>query len=731
MSTLKPTYLHFRFSGRLAQLLGRQSLATEIRALFELVKNSYDADATECRVVFENILRGTGKISIKDNGIGMNEDDFKNKFMVVATSNKLRKRTTDAGRLIVGEKGVGRFAMESLARKVTIVSNPKNEPGVTYQLQIDWDKYELEGVTFDQVGNTFEKFRRSNPKDHGLEIVLENLRNPWDQEKIQRLMNQLGSLVAPTQFQPQPPFNIIVDAPEFDIPPSLLESRLFDKAMYRIKATLSDGRIHLTVWDKNEKVSEIVDKKEIVRKVSTTIDEVPMRCGPVKYYLWAFPPGHGKRQIDEFTRYYGIKSWPLIASMLSEYSGIKIYRDGFHVKPYGDKGDDWTGKNESARQISGGIPNHSVIGIVEISSKTNPTIVDTMTRAEVIENDSFEDLRSFVKQCNKALDNYLHVKKDLRPDKVKRNVSANLEATTEKVEELPVPQEVKATIVKELKQQSAALKAQEEEDEKEKERLMTKIEAYHNLASLGISTAVVAHEIKESMRILLTLTSKLEDQVRTGSPLTKELVDNLIRVISHIKYIHHYMSFVRSFTAALKSQEKDFRKMTDFYLHEQAEDLVADFSEVLRREDIIIDSLIPEGLDKIRMFPTDLQSILVNLITNSVKAIRNSRNNGSAIPRVNHIKISLLPDPNNLALSFSDDGPGIKESVRQFIFEPFVSEYEGDGKGDDSLYGSGLGLPIVKETLESYAGSIEIGESEFGSGANFLIKIPWQNIKAN
>ena len=151
-------------------MLGRESVSSDTAALFELVKNGYDADAPKVIVTFENLVANDGKnarIVVEDTGDGMTYEDIVDKWMVVGTYSKERETTTKGGRTVVGNKGVGRFATEKLARKVTVISRP-NKTSEEIKLEIDWTKFEDEDVQFSDVGIPVSiSPNRAAPDNHG------------------------------------------------------------------------------------------------------------------------------------------------------------------------------------------------------------------------------------------------------------------------------------------------------------------------------------------------------------------------------------------------------------------------------------------------------------------------------------------------------------------------------------------------------------------------------------
>src|SRR3989344_9686545 len=142
----------------MARLLGRESVSSDIAAIFELVKNSYDADASLVTITFENFRLEDGKqgrIIIKDDGDGMSSEDIETKWMIIGTDSKEREQFSRKRRRVIGNKGIGRFATEKLCKKVIIISKPR-EDNQELKLTIDWKEYEKENITFNDIKNPFE-----------------------------------------------------------------------------------------------------------------------------------------------------------------------------------------------------------------------------------------------------------------------------------------------------------------------------------------------------------------------------------------------------------------------------------------------------------------------------------------------------------------------------------------------------------------------------------------------
>ena len=109
----------FRARSHVLQLFGEELIGDDRLAVFELVKNGYDADATSVTVDVNVDSAPAKSIVVQDNGSGMTLDDITGKWLELATDSKRRDRsvrTKRFRRLALGEKGVGRIASLKLGR---------------------------------------------------------------------------------------------------------------------------------------------------------------------------------------------------------------------------------------------------------------------------------------------------------------------------------------------------------------------------------------------------------------------------------------------------------------------------------------------------------------------------------------------------------------------------------------------------------------------------------------
>jgi len=371
----------FSVEAGLVHRLGEESVSDPVLAVVELVKNSYDDDAENVAIELKNLRTGTAGITVSDDGNGMTREQLLNSWMRIATSGKRRvPKSPVFKRRRLGQKGVGRFAVENLSEKTVITSYPRNsETG--YQVIFEWDNYNAENNVTD-VPNECYSFQKDK-KVHGLNVELINLRHKWPEPNVKKLMLFLQALSPPTEATSS--FKIEVKSDEFKQLSGILDSDFLDNAVFIFEANLSkngDKTYTFTVPSK-QVTTKKTDKQEC------------FCCGPVNFKLYFYY--RRKNQLATF----GIKVPNMndFKSILSDYGGIKIYRDGIRISGLGNPEDDWVGLDALSLRDPTIIPaRNQVIAMVNINSSENPDIVETTTRENLIRNDAFADMLNFIKE---------------------------------------------------------------------------------------------------------------------------------------------------------------------------------------------------------------------------------------------------------------------------------------------------------------------------------------------
>ena len=239
---------------------------------------------------------------------------------------------------------------------------------------------------------------------------------------------------------------------------------------------------------------------------------------------------------------------------------------------------------------------------------------------------------------------------------------------------------------------------------------------YRNVAALGISTAAVAHELAHILPHLSVISKNIDHKLKKYSDAYKVVEEDFHRVIEKIITMMHFTQFVISFAENVAHDLDIKQKKETFEIEEEIQKTLKDLGGIFKHLDISFSLIMkPTGI-KIKMNKSDFQSILLNFISNSIKALKKT-----ARENENKIKITVSQNNKELKIRFSDSGPGVLEINRSKIFQMFFTTYRRS---------TGIGLSIIQEILQGYSGKIELWhQSEIENGATFDISIPMEKIR--
>ena len=373
----KTENLYFDSDASILKRVGRESISNPIVAIVELIKNSYDADAENVKIIFENIKHGKGKIKVIDDGEGMDIGDLSKKWKTLSIPDKeLNPLTKSKKRVKIGEKGIGRMGLEGLSKNLKIISKAVSSDK-TFKLEINWGDY-TSGTPLNKIPNfSYESPKKRN--EHGFEIELDDLSERWDEDKIKTLKEQV-SLITPLGVTLD--FNVEIvckDYPEYE---GKIEVKFLQKSIFHFKAQLNE-KGEANYWMKH-RIGKTYNLPEKGLKFS---------CGPVYFEFFFFYREQSKYPEDEI-------DISKIKDVLDSYGGIKLYRDNFLVRL---QRADWLGLDEMRVQEPAIIPStNQVFGFVKIGKIENPMIKDTTNREGLIENTPYSDMKEFLKKAINA-----------------------------------------------------------------------------------------------------------------------------------------------------------------------------------------------------------------------------------------------------------------------------------------------------------------------------------------
>lgn len=344
---------HFSVDTHLFRELGELLVGRESTALIELVKNAYDADATEVTVFGEHLGHpNLGVIRISDNGVGMDPSTFERGFLRVAAriKNAGDRKSTRWGRRFTGAKGIGRLAAHKLACKIEIQSTPwvQSGPVVGVDGFIDWNKVE-EAETLDKIaaGAVVANERKVEKGDsHGTALTLTRLRRKWTQAQRSKFLLEVEALRVPAALSDPLPKKIVPNGGIFERP-LVVDAKSADPGFaLELKGDFEVGENYWpAVLDAAGWVLEIDASPASVRyavaPTRRTLDEYreahvhtfsephpASDVGPFFHARILIRPGQLSAKKDR-------RAWA------ARVSGVRVYMEGFRVLPYGEEADDW------------------------------------------------------------------------------------------------------------------------------------------------------------------------------------------------------------------------------------------------------------------------------------------------------------------------------------------------------------------------------------------------------
>ncbi|MDH6123640.1 ATP-binding protein [Kitasatospora sp. GP82] len=731
------------------QTLGEELISNERVALVELVKNSYDADAGLVVIRFVGPLeKGKGAVEVWDDGHGMRPETVQGSWMEVATSHRQRAPRSESGtRRVLGAKGIGRFASARLAREVSVVT--RREDGVETEVLVDWDAFTKEDVYLDDVAihwtsreatvfdidgeaqrlfravseaatrgalgkeraAAIEAVQTQGRTPHGTVVRLRELRQQWTETSIDQLWYALSRLVPPApsaelDVPDRPEFSIYLDVPApFEHRTGFVRAReALARPDYRLVGSI-DAEGHAELVYRASRGSEDV---QIVRDLRVK-GHAPS-CGPLKIDLRAWdldaPSLRKLTQVD-----LGAKNVTELRALIRANSGVALYRDGFRVQPFGEPEFDWLILDQ--RRVNNPtmrLSNNQLMGFVYISADHNPGLQDRSHREGLIDSPAFEDLKALMLDCANELETRRY--KLRRAERVSDDAPGS-PAERERGHGIfdaftldPLRGIVSQKYPDDL-ELGRALDAATESLRENVEKVQEVLSRFSRLASLGALVDVILHDGRTALTKIAFLLGELEeavDSVAVSDPLLSQALSKM----------------QAGFTAQSDALDKLFSRIEPLSgrrretprkisLQSAIRDGVSVHEEVLKKAGITVKVI---GQDEvITAEPSDIITVIVNLVGNSIYWM-------STLPEDadRNIAIHTSRDGEDaVTILVSDSGPGVREEIRELIFDTYFS---------DKPDGVGLGLSIAGTIVEDfYNGDLALMSSGPLSGACFRIRL--------
>ncbi|MBS9461031.1 sensor histidine kinase [Flagellimonas sp. 389] len=732
---MNDTGYKIRPAARLIHTIGSDLIGDSYAALVELVKNSYDADATNVDIVFKytKIEKESALIiSIRDNGHGMNFDTVINKWLVPATNDKLKRKISKNGtRTLQGRKGIGRFAASILGQEMTLSTVDEN--GEKSETVIDWrifktDDY-LENIEILVDKNNTnepscteiliiakdEKYEEVVLNEEGLEETVEKIDSKlsyWNRDTLEQLINELRKLISPFEESIDDEFKINLSFenspfPEIDENIKIDTYPIIQFYDYRISGTISDkGNANLLF--ENNVNPEAVQKEKISANFEVSGNN--KYCGSMKVDFRVFD--REPEAIDNLINKGLINpvSKNLMGKrqakrLLDEVYGVNVYKNFFRIRPYGNGGIDWLDLDKDRIQnFTLKISNNQIVGFVTIQSEEKSGLEEKSARDGLKENEYYFGLKELAQKALFELETR-RLAYRIKSEK-SRGKQTKVQDTINSLFSLA---EVKTSIGKKLSEFKIDKKAIDEidniltEEEAKKAELKEEIEKtiaiYQGQATLGKIVNFILHEGRKPLQFFNSETRVMERYLKFyRATKDEEHLDELTKSINGFQINSKFISTLFKRISPLAKQKRD--KKADFSVVKVINESLDVFKSSFDDANIKVNVL---GNEKIQIFgwSEDLYIALTNLIENSVYWLGVSKSD------TKEITIAVSESSNTVIIDYKDTGPGLTdlEIESGAIFEPGYSK---------KIDGTGLGLAIAGEASDRLNGELSARKSNDG-----------------
>ena len=653
--SVKSTTDNFRVSPSVLGPLGAEQLNDPALALLELVKNSWDADATRVKIK----VSGT-QIRVSDNGHGMGAQAFRDKWLTIGTPNKRITKRSPGGRPLIGEKGLGRLATFALGRQLDIQSS-NGQSG--FKSTINWVQL-LKAPSLEQYAVKVQSISRAV----GTEVTIRRLQFEWKKEHSEFLADHLRFLTS----VPNQRFAIVFSDPW---------DRIDIESQDQVLKEISRASISVTVNKHGDPIVESCmvdgsDKSNVVfRKFSESKIDANLAGANINLLFFL-------RNVS--TKLTGALSKSRARALLNEYAGIRIYLDGINVPPYGLRGNDWASLEQQRTKTGGPTMtpgNSQLFGEVKLSRRLHTNFVVTAGRSGFADQQAVAALGEYVQWTVRSLGTARRaaefgIDDGAVPSRAKKGRKTASKPTTPQALRRKVSETAKGS-------PDVEAAAKIEEVIEEYESLWSSftendewLRLFAQLASSGIAATSFAHELRADFDVV---SSTIRQLMKPGAKKA-QLITSLDESWASIK----------SFASLFQMMPVRVRRKKQLLSHTKLLRGTRKVAKLAQSQGVRCNVSSDEF--HVNLVPAELDSIVLNLVSNSLKAVKESKNR-----KAGRIKINFEASRGTLIVSVKDNGCGVTKSVREVMYKPLEGSFR---------EGTGMGLPIIQYLADQYGGSV-------------------------
>jgi signal transduction histidine kinase len=714
--------LSFTIESRILRELGERLVKQPEVAIVELIKNAYDADASECTVTYD----APTSISVVDDGSGMTLDRFRDGWMRIGTSAKEDSSASSKyARPITGEKGIGRFAVRFLGRNLhleSVADDPSRKRRTRLVADFDWPQFDRH----EDLGKVKVPYRLEAVPDDvptGTTLLIERLRKEATRLDLQRVRTGSIGILTPLRslFREMtegddvdrddegtdPGFVLNIargqDGEETDIAAAIL-----DGFVLRARLRLVGNTIDLRVFRQSD-----------TRPYLKIVDTYPNEIGKLYADIRFFPRRAGAFRgiaVD------GRRAYPWIA----ENSGIAVFDRGFRVQPYGTAGDDWlrlqadAARNRRDPRSSIAMKHFpmsqpvraapaenwmlrlpqsmQLVGLVQVEGRRSDEIdadgdeeslIASADREGFVENQAFDGLQDLVRGAVEAI---AYADRKIQQDDeaaereaVVASIRVETQSAIREVQANPnIAQPDKARIVAALAHTQQLAERQEESSKEREQQLEV-------MSLLGVVAGFMTHEFGVAVQELEATHKDLEELAKTNAKF-KPMVE---KFAAHIKQLKDFVTYSSGYIQGSRA-----RPAKAYPVKPRLAQVKRVFGKYAEERKIAVDISAEADLEA-PLVPVSLYNgIALNLYTNALKAVTAKIGSDNAT-----IAFRAWNEGRWHYLEVSDTGVGIPSTLHERVFDPLFTTTQ--SKNDPLGSGMGLGLALVKRGVEAFGGRVE------------------------